>query len=173
MKGVSPDDLVRMIRGLEAIKKLELPAVQPDLLIDRLESQGTKAAMTKAKKPRRKRDHWKTKQRKQRERMRPYMAKKYREELMPRRKRLAEDGMWWEYYVMEWKKRGLKIEVSRDEWESEVAGCIGQENVPMIFRFNTAKPVRLENIIIKDVDTKQVLFDGQEWMLKKLGAVEC
>ena len=96
MKGVLPEELVRMLRGLEAIKNLELPEVDrvdPDRLVDKLESQGTKAAITRAKKPKRKRDHWKVKQRKQRERMRPYMARKYREELMPRRKKLAEDGM--------------------------------------------------------------------------------
>lgn len=171
---MSPEDLLRMLEGLEKIRALpdDLPAINPESLVSKLEQQSTKLALTKASKPRRQKQHWKIRQKKQRERMRPYMARKYREELMPRRKKLAEDGMWWEYYVMEWKKRSLKIEVSREEWEAEVAPRIGHEHVPIIFRFNTAKPVRLDNLMIKDTDTKEVLFDGQEWMLKKLVAVE-
>ena len=177
MKDLTPDELLKMLEGLDKIKNWEpeaepVESVDTEQLARKLDAQGTKLAITKAKAGKRKKAHWKIKQRKQRERMRPYMARKYREELMPRRKKLAEDGMRWEYYVMEWKKRGLKIETNREEWEAEVADRIGKDNVPMIFRFNTAKPVRLDNLMIKDVDTKEVLFDGQEWMLKKLGAVE-
>lgn len=163
-----------MLEGLERIRLMDVPDVLPSVdkerLVVQLDSKGAKTAMTQAKRARKK-AHWKERKRKQRERMRPYMARKYREEQLPRRKKLAEDGMWWEYYVMEWRKRGLKIETSRDEWDSEVADKIGKDNVPIIFRFNTAKPVRLDNLMIKDADTKQVLFDGQEWLLRKLGAI--
>ena len=142
---LSSDDLLRMLAIMDAARREvvvavpEIPKVDTEREVRILETKGGKTALTQAKKPRRNRDHWKVKQRKKRERMRPYMARKYREELMPRRKKLAEDGMWWEYYVMEWKKRSLKIEVSREEWESEVAPCIKHEHVPIIFRFNTGR----------------------------------
>lgn len=174
MKDMTPEEMLRMLEGLDMIMSLpdDLPEVEPAGLVRKMEQQSTKLALTKAAKGGRRKQHWKVRQKKQRERMRPYMAKKYREELMPRRKKLAEDGMWWDYYVMEWKKRCLKIEVTEEEWNTEVAPHILPEHVPIVFRFNTGKPIRLDNLMIKDTDTKTVLFDGQEWMLKKLGAVE-
>lgn len=177
-RDLTPEEVVELLKGLEAINKIDmsnLEAPKPTStarLVEAAESKGAKTAMTQAARGGRRKAHWKERKRKQRERMRPYMAEKYRRETLPKRTKMVEEGDWWAYYVMEWKKRGYKIELTKAEWEQEVAPTITAKNVPIIFRFNTAKPVALHNLMVKDADTKEVLFDGQEWMLKKIGATQ-
>lgn len=174
---LSPEEVLELIQGLERIKgirleQLEAPEPLPVArLKEQLESKAVKTAITLAARGGRRKAHWKERKRKQRERMRPYMAAKYRQETLPKRTRLAKEGDWWSYYLMEWKKRGYKIALTKDEWEQEAGHCIGPDNVPIVFRLNTSKPVALHNLLIKDSHTKAVLFDGQEWMLKKIGAI--
>ena len=102
--------------------------------------------------------------------MREYMNRKYKALIAPRRKQLAAEGSWYEYYLMEWKKRGFKVEVTKEEWDQHVQPRIG-DRVPTLFRLNTAKPVALYNILVKDSGTKETIFDGTDWMLNQLGVL--
>lgn len=171
---MSPDELLAFMDMLDKIKRIsepELPPrVNPESLVRQLEGQGEKRRLTQARAGVRKKQHWKEKKRKQRERMRPYMAMKYRSEKLPLRTKLAQEGDWWSYYVMEWKKRGYKIDISLEEWDEAVAPCLKVDSTPVLYRLNTAKPIALYNILIKNGEDKSVLFDGQEWLLNKLGA---
>lgn len=180
-KDLGPDELLEMLSLMEKLKtpaprvEVKEPVVEVlslDRLKGELDSVGGKGALTRAVRGGRRKAHWKERKRKQRERMRPYMAQKYKEATMPRRKRLAEEGKWWDYYLMEWKKRGYKVEATEEQWLEYVQPTFTEQSVPVVFRFNTAKPIRLENLMIRDTETKTVLFDGQDWMLRQLGAIE-
>ena len=172
-KDLGPDELLEMLKLMDKLKTPQSPpveAVSVEQLGRELDSQGGKAAITRAVRGRRKKAHWKEKKRKKRERMRPYMAQRYREQVMPKRKKLAQEGAWWEVYETEWKKRGHKIELTEAEWEAHISPSIPAEAVPIVFRFNTDRPIRLDNLMVKDVETKAVLFDGHDWKLRQLGA---
>jgi hypothetical protein len=179
---MSPEEVRRFLLLMEKLRKMEVREEVEEMpplpeepttekLVEQLERKGTKDALTRASRPRRKRDHWKTKRRKHREYMQPYMAKRYRELIKPRRAKAASEGDWYEVYLMEWKKRGHKVELPRGVWDERVGPRIG-DRVPVIFRLDTRKPVSAYNILVRDSETKEILYDGHEEQLRDLGAVE-
>lgn len=176
---MSPEEVRKFLALLAKLDRMKeaVPEEAPlpegpttEQIVAQLERKGTKDAMTRAARPKRKRDHWKVKKRKQRERMRPYMARRYHELIKPRRAKAADEKDWYEVYRMEWKKRGHKVELPRGVWDERVGPRIG-DRVPVIFRLDTRKPVSAYNILVKDSETKEVLYDGHEEQLRDLGAL--
>lgn len=183
---LSPDEAVAMLALQRKLEGLDLERLEKERqeretprekLLREIESQGAKKRMTQAKKrkPGRPKVHWKTKKRKHREFMRKYMAERYHEVAKPRRKEQARqalvDNDWYSYLMIYWKSNARKkIVLSKDEWDRCVAPRIGEEHRPIVFRYDTAKPVSLYNIVVKDSDTRRVLFDGAEQRLRDIGA---
>lgn len=175
MSGMTAEEAVQVMKVLGKISQIKTEAEKrkSQALINELSSVGGKQKLTKAtapKKPGRPKKHWKHKKRVHRTYMREYMNRKYKALIAPRRKQLAAEGSWYEYYLMEWKKRGFKVEVTKEEWDQHVQPRIG-DRVPTLFRLNTAKPVALYNILVKDSGTKETIFDGTDWMLNQLGVL--
>lgn len=196
-KAFSPDDVVKLLRLSELVantsqeaprepsetdKGEEPVTVEPGLgtavdarILSRMESQGTKRRITVAKKGGQKKTHWKAKKRKKRIYQRWYMNRVYKEKTAPVRTKLAEEGDWYRLYRMEWTKRGFKVEVSEEEWNSVVDPILnppeGEKVVPVVYRLNTTKPVALGNILIRNSDTKAIVFDGHDWQLRRLGVL--
>lgn len=164
MKDKQPVELQKQPEATAEVAKMES-------LVRQLTSVGGKQKLTKAtapKKPGRPKKHWKAKKKRIREYKREYMNRRYKMLIGPRRKKLAADGSWYEYYLGEWKKRGFQVELPQAEWDEVVRPLIG-DRIPTVVRLNTGKPVALYNLIIKDSETKETIFDGTDWMLNKLG----
>jgi len=175
MSGMTAEEAIQVMKVLGKISQIKTEAEKrkSQALINELSSVGGKQKLTKAtapKKPGRPKKHWKHKKRVHRTYMREYMNRKYKALIAPKRKQLAAEGSWYEYYMMEWKKRGFKVEVTMEEWEEHVQPRIG-DKVPTLFRLNTSKPVALYNILVKDSGTKETIFDGTDWMLNQLGVL--
>lgn len=173
MTEMTPEQIVRILKVMEAEKiRANLPEVIPterEKLLRMMETKSTKDALAKARKPKRKKGHWKTRLKKNREYMRPYMAARYRNVIVPMMRKELEAGDWYSYYVRRWKKRGQKFSMTRQEWEENVKVPDGQ--VPTVWRLDTKKPICLESILVKDRQTGIVYFDGHEYALRRMGAV--
>lgn len=169
----TPEQLVKLLRVMEAEKRrASMPEVVPterEKLIRMMETKSTKDALAKARRPRRKRKHWKTKLKVHRDYMRPYMAARYRNVVVPMMKREIEEGDWYSYYTRRWKKRGWKFGMTREEWEGNIE--VPEGRVPVVWRLDTKKPISLDNVLVKDRETGVVFFDGHDYALRRIGAV--
>lgn len=175
---MTPEETIRWLQLQEVLNRIDLdkvipaevPATPREKLIRDLETQSAKAAITKIKKHgKRRKMHWKMKKRKQRERMRPYMAERYKKVLLPQRRRFVEDRNWYGYYVMEWKKRATRFELTEEQWNEKVGPRIPEDRVPSVFRIDTSKPVSLANIVVRDSESRTVFYDGTDEQLRELG----
>jgi hypothetical protein len=63
------------------------------------------------------------------------------------------------------------VELTEEEWNREVEPRIGRENVPVVFLVDREKPVSLGNILVRDSDSRSLLFDGTEYLMRKLGYI--
>ena len=184
---LSPDEVAELIAlqakvgaiDLDQLERERLARLSPrERVIRELEQQGAKKAMTRVKKrgPGRPKQHWKTKKRKHREYMRRYMAERYHEIGKPRRtaerKKCLENGDWFGYLLINWKHHQKVVRMNQHDWDRCVAPRLG-ESVPVVLRYNANEPISLYNIVVKDSDTRRVLFDGKEQQLVDSGyAVE-
>lgn len=183
LKDLNPTELQEFLelqRKLQALDLGELEKAREERLsprekvIRKLESQGTKSAVTRTLKrgPGRPRLHWKQKKRKHREYMRVYM-RSYREVGAPKRKQMRaeflKDGDWFSYCEESWKKNSQKYTLTRDEYFEYIAPHVG-ESKPVFFRYDKQEPISLYNVVVKCSDTRRVLYDGKEQQLKDIGA---
>lgn len=116
----------------------------------------------------------KAKLRKQRERK----AKYAREVAKPRRtawtlQQIREEGAagWWDLL----RRKGAGSWSQKPYWrigKEEFVEAVGnslENTLPIVVRYDTKKLATLDNIYLVDSDTREVLFCGKEYTLKKLG----
>ena len=109
--------------------------------------------------------HWKTKKKREREYYREYRVPRMRE----RRAALLE-GESWALVEEYWKRKKIPYTITQEEWmdnvDEYVSGLVFYVN-----RYDTKKPISLDNIIVRQTRTGAVLFDGAECRLKQLGYI--
>jgi hypothetical protein len=117
--------------------------------------------------------HYKTVQAKRRRKDREY----YHEVLKPRRRRalatelLTPEG-WWKYLGNTWKQMGTVVELTYEQFlEYVYPMSVGSGYVPIFFRYNPKAPLSLGNILVRDSETRKVLFDGKEHLLREMGCI--
>lgn len=183
-KPMSPTEALEMAELLEKLKGIDLNKVETpaavdtpvDQMIRNLKNNKTVTRALKGKGRYKANLHWKTKAHKNR--------KYYAEVGAPRRRaRLAEllttpEG-WYEYVVANWKRHRIPYRLTLEEFLEHVYpgmcrntdGTFAERarNVPVFRRYNTRKPMALNNMIVRDMDTGEVLFDSTEYVMKKLG----
>lgn len=142
-KALKPQD--RMIRDLKANKKV--------------------GRYLKGKTPPRKKIHWKQKKRN----LRNY----YHEHVKPRRSRRRADLLttpegWWVYLMEGWRDNKIPVRMTEEEWTGEVYPLL-DGRLPIIQRYDVTGPISLGNVYVVDSDTRAVLFDGKEHLLRKMG----
>lgn len=139
-----------------------------DRLVEDLKANKDVARKLAGKK---KREHWKRAKRKKRE----YDKNRYREHLKPQRKKELAEKLttargWWEYLNRNWRWLKTPVELTEEEWNEVLYPAI-YPRVPVFFRYDAKQPIRLDNLVVKDTETREVLFDGKEWLLRKQGYV--
>lgn len=179
LQDLTPDEVVRFMEIQRLLQGLDLDALEKERkaretprerVLARLGMQASKKQMTqiKKRKPGRPKLHWKQKKRKHREYMRKYMAERYHEVAKPRRaaarKACLEGNDWYGYLMIGWRHHQKKVELTKEEWDRAIARRIG-ESIPVVLRYNANEPISLYNILVKDSDTRSVLFDGKEQAL--------
>lgn len=115
-------------------------------------------------KPKRK-QHWKKRKRLQRE---------YHTNVRKPRKAVAKAELlkregWFALLAQGWAKAGVPVEVTKEEWDEAVGALL--DCVPVVGRYDTSVPIRLDNVVIRDRDTLKVVFDGKEWFLRNSGYI--
>jgi hypothetical protein len=105
-------------------------------------------------------------------------AKYYREVYKPRRnmnlaKMLTTPEGWWKYLTEgSWKKRGVEVELTYEEFVEHIYPVsVGKGLIPVFLRYDSEKPISLENVIVKDTKSRSVVFDGAEHKLRLLGMI--
>lgn len=121
------------------------------------------------KRKRPKKPHWRTVQKKKRERERiKYLTKKKPARALAKAKRLREEG-WYGLLKADWEKRGISWEIGPEEWQEAVGSL--DAHVPLVTRYASSLGVTLDNVLIRDRDTLEVLFCGKEHKLRKMGYI--
>jgi hypothetical protein len=164
--------VLSIINGIDLDKAIEQKQAQMlpmDRALARLNNGGQLVRRAKAKKAKRKKLHWRTKEARKRAENQQYYVRRGKDN---RRKALAEkltsaEG-WWEHVSGSWKRKGLKVEVTGEEWKEAVWPVV-EGRLFITYRYNCKEPMSLKNMIVKDTEDGAVLFDGKEHELKKLG----
>lgn len=176
-KEQSPEDvqeLLDMSSFIDSLKGIDLDklasekekALKPqDRMIRDLRANKKVGRYLKGKTPPRKKMHWKQKKRN----LRNY----YHEHVKPRRTRRKADLLttpegWWVYLVEGWRDHKVPVRMTEGEWTREVYPLLDGK-LPVIQRYDVTEPISLGNIYVVDSDTRDVLFDGKEYLLKAGG----
>lgn len=174
-KPMSPEDALELSELLEKIKALDevkTAVVQEETALDRLvrdlKNNKTISRALKGKGRYKPKQHWKTKAHKRRAYYAEVGAPK-------RRARIAEQMMsaegWYDYIAYNWRRHRIPFDLTLEQWVEEVYPLTaGKGRVPVFQRYRTGKhPMGLANMIVRDMDTREVLFDSADYQLKKLG----
>lgn len=176
---ISPEDALEMARVLEQIQRIDLDKVAEereqakaplDRLVEDLKAgRDMKRALVR-KTARPKRLHWSQK----RNRRRRYERTRYHEVLKPKRKaelavKLKTSEGWWEVATKSWRRMKVEVLLTREEFEVMAPSWLEKGRVPIFVRYDASKPVSLDNLMVRDNETREVLWDGKEWLLSKLG----
>lgn len=82
---------------------------------------------------------------------------------------LLREGGWFPLLELGWRKAGIAVEVTQTEWEEAVGALL--DYVPVVGRYDTSGPIRLDNVVVRDRDSTKVLFDGKEWDMRNRGYI--
>lgn len=113
-------------------------------------------------------NHWRVKRRKKRVR-----DKRYKDKIRALRKAEVAEKVrtkegWWDILTQKWREKKVEVELTREEF-FEVIFPSFYPRVPLFLRYETDKPVSLENLIVRDQETGEYLWDGKEYLLVKMG----
>lgn len=171
-KGLSGDEALELSDLLEKIGRIDLgklaeERVDPmDRLVKEMEKDGGLSRKKVRTSPKIKKQHWATRRKKRRQ--------YHREKVVPRKKaRLAQqlktpEG-WYPYITRKWKERDLGF-FTLDQWVGIIWPCLGGR-VPVFGRYDRRKGFTLENTVVRDDRTGDVLFDGIEYRMYNLGYI--
>lgn len=164
--------LEALLRSLEldaAIRGIELPApTELEEALDSLKKQGqiiTKSGRMDGRRLAGKKRAKKNAQRKAHCVRQQRWERKWKE----RGIKQAMDGNYFEYISRRWKKKQRQWLISEAEWLEYVQPSIPTDCFIDVRRYETNKPTTLDNIVVFNSATGDVLFDGAEWYLKQQG----
>lgn len=113
--------------------------------------------------PKKKKEHWKTRQKREREYNRQVRAPRVRE----RKAAMLKERGWYPILKQSWDTHKLDVILTEDEWNEVVGPAVG-DKAPIIHRYDATGPISLENIWVETKDRK-VVYDGMEYKLLLLG----
>lgn len=178
--GPSPDEMLKMAEALEKIRRGDL-GEKPERAVnlspidkavaDLKAGKPFKRALATRAKVSRPKAHWS----KKRAAKRKYDRTRYTEVLRPMRKQALAERIqtaegWWEVARKGWERHGIPVEMTEQEF-CEVVYPAFYPHVPVFFRLDKGKGWSLDNLLVRDTETRKVLFDGNEHTLKLLGFV--
>lgn len=109
--------------------------------------------------------HWRTKKR--------WRKNYYHEVTVPKnRERRAAllEGDGWGLVHDYWHRKSIAYTITREEWMDNVEEFVTGKMFT-VNRYDTTKPISLENIIVRETRTRAVLFDGKECKLRAMGYI--
>lgn len=170
---LSPEDVLELQELWEKLKEIDLEKARTPMseLIDRLKNnKEVKKALYKKRGPGRPRVHHKTKKK----RKKAYwvqVAKPRRAARLATELRTPEG--WWKHLNTSWKKRKVEVKLSYGEFVEYIYQPIieGKGRLPIFQRIDPHKAIALANVVVVDSTTREVLFDGNEHVLRVGGFI--
>lgn len=174
----SVQELLALSSLLDTIGKIDLKEVEAaveaqllpvDKMVRDLKAHKQIARVVKGKGRYKANLHWKTKAAKRRKYYAMIGAPKRKERLA---EMISTPEGWFDYLTQQDKTRGRNLfKITREEWNEHVAPEL-KGRLPIIRRYNTRKPVTLENCYIVDQDNpKDVIWEGSEYRMRRLGYI--
>lgn len=93
----------------------------------------------------------------------------YHKRIRHKRWTMAAEGNWWPKVRRTWSQRGLKIDITEEQWNEHVAPSIPAGVLIAVNRYDTKKGISLDNIFLTESQKSHVLWDGKEHILKIKG----
>lgn len=174
VRGEDLDELLELMKLGETIAKLDLNKVAEERLARMSEktrvvhelvsqSKDIDRRLKLLKKPKkRKKQHWKTREKKRRDYDKNVRTPRARE----RKARILDEKGWYPILREQWIRMGLDVQLTVEEWDEHIATVLG-DRTPNIRRYNPSGPISLGNITV--LAGKSTVFDGMEYSLKALG----
>lgn len=175
-RGIDPDEALEMERVLRKISEMDLEKIAErkynelspmDRMVEDLKAnKEVGRALRYKKKAKAKPKHWTQKKAAKRK----YDRTRYREVLKPKRKReraeLLQSGAgWWEYQNRIWAQNGVEVRMTEEEFTTVVYPAFGGR-VPVLERYDKTRGISLDNLLVRDSDTREVIWDGKEYSMK-------
>lgn len=82
----------------------------------------------------------------------------------------ALEGNHYTYYEKRWREKKRPFKFSEEEWNEHVQPLIPAGEALELRRYEPGKPTTLDNLIVYNAMTGDVIFEGKEWKLRQLGA---
>lgn len=168
--------LDELLRAMAAFDKLDTSSVEKKLTSTDEYLLNYQEQMTLERKIKRKSKrkvgrpklHWKERKRREREQR----ARWYRTRQKPRDIAATLDsvtkGGWYERVRLNWRKHKVPFEITQEEWSTHIAPTL-EGRVPYVERINCTLGIRLDNVVVYDRSTREVLYDGTQYTLDTLG----
>lgn len=172
-KGMSAEDALELAELLGKLKGIDLDAIKAEeetavtRLVKDLRNNKTVSRALKGKGRYKANLHWKTKAHKRRAYYAEVGAPRRREKIA---EQLTTPEGWYEYLTVGWHRHKVPYRLTLEEWLSTLYPLtVGRGKVPVFKRYNTRRPMALDNVIVRDMDSREVLFDGADWKMQQMG----
>lgn len=175
--GISPEEALEMQELYRKIREIDLGEVVAERVRGMTTLDKMIADLEQAKPMNRKakptKVHHHTKRARRRKKDREY----YHEVLKPRRsKKKAEELTtpegWWKHLMFTWKQMGTKVDMSYEEFVEVIYPVsAGAGYVPIFFRYDPKEAISIGNVLIRDSESRKVIFDGKEHLLRLMGVL--
>ena len=83
----------------------------------------------------------------------------------------AFEGNYYAYLAGRWKRRGRPLLMTEEEWLEHVQPCIPKGIVVELRRYIPKQGASLDNIVVYNAGTGEVLFDGKEHAMRMSGYI--
>lgn len=77
---------------------------------------------------------------------------------------------WWKFLVHYWRRKKITLALKEEEFYEHIYPLIEKGNVPIFQRYENKGKISLDNLIVRNT-RGEVLWEGAEWKLRKLGYV--
>lgn len=164
--------LLEQVDILTQIKQMDMSTIEEELAesatpieeymrILREGKDTQRALKQKTAKPKKKKRHWRT-------------EKKYQKNyhLMVRKGRRIERKMeaiqkdgWWAVLNHSWKNKGLEVRITKEEWSTRIEPLLSESNIPSVWRYDTSGPISWDNVWVRDRLTRESIWDGKEELM--------
>lgn len=180
---LSPEDALELQALWEKIKAIDLEKAAAERLekmtpvermIEALKEQHGDMRKLRKEINRKKSLHWKTKRKRKRARENKY----YHEVLKAKRslkraEQLTTPEGWWQHLnKVSWKPMGAKVKMTYEEFVRYFyEPYIGKGRLVVFYRYDKKGPISLGNVLVRDNETREVVFDGKEYLMEQAGYV--
>ena len=181
---LSPEDILAIQEVWEKLKGIDLEKAAEERLakltpVERMiealnEKHGDMRKLRKDLNKKKRATHWRTKRKRKRAKENRYYHSTLKaKRSLERAEQLKTPEGWWKHLnKVSWKPMKAKVTMTYEEFlEHFYEPYIGKGRLVIFYRYDKQGPISLGNVLVRDNENREVLFDGKEYLLQQAGYV--